>query len=269
MPRPDASLKVKGSTTESPSPCATSWQTNSADDESIVLSIFNPVASSDVQTSERGGSPRGRIMFSPRRSLACTTRLAASGCRFGITRTARTVASGSDSTRASSNGSAVTPISKGPLATQSAIADAVAISKLLKDLGFRVELLKDTDRTEFDQKWSAFLSSVQPGDVVAFYFAGHGIQVDGANYLLPRDTPGLDADESAILAKSLNFHELMEELEARRRCATTAIAFARNDDDTNVFCFAERERTHRYRDRFSARRLIDLSYRQKWSGSQS
>jgi hypothetical protein len=49
---------VKGSTTESPNPCATSWQTDTADDESIVLSIFNPVASSDVQTSERGGSPR-------------------------------------------------------------------------------------------------------------------------------------------------------------------------------------------------------------------
>jgi hypothetical protein len=45
MPRPDATLKVKGSTTESPSPCATSWQTNSADDESIVLSIFSPAAS--------------------------------------------------------------------------------------------------------------------------------------------------------------------------------------------------------------------------------
>ena len=50
MPRPDASLKVKGSSTLSPSPCATSWHANSADDVSIVLSIFNPAASSGAQT---------------------------------------------------------------------------------------------------------------------------------------------------------------------------------------------------------------------------
>jgi hypothetical protein len=42
MPRPEASLKVKGSSTLSPSPCPTSWQHNNADDESIVLSDLQP-----------------------------------------------------------------------------------------------------------------------------------------------------------------------------------------------------------------------------------
>jgi Caspase domain len=106
---------------------------------------------------------------------------------------------------------------------RTAIADAVAVSMSLNDLGFTVELLKDPDRAEFDRKWSAFLGTLHPGDVVAFYFAGHGMQVDGANYLLPKDTPGPDAADTAILEKSLNFHEVMEQLEARHLATTLYI----------------------------------------------
>jgi hypothetical protein len=64
-----------------------------------VLSIFNPAASSGAQTCARGGFLEGKIKDSPCRSLACTTRLAASACRPGITRTARTVATGSQRRR--------------------------------------------------------------------------------------------------------------------------------------------------------------------------
>jgi len=115
-----------------------------------------------------------------------------------------------------------------PLRT--AIADATAISAVLNDLGFRVELLKDPDRAEFDRSWSAFLSTLQPGDIAAFYFAGHGLQVDGANYLLPKDTPGLDAGDTAILENALNFHEVMEQLEARRLATTLYILDACRDN---------------------------------------
>lgn len=111
-----------------------------------------------------------------------------------------------------------------------AIEDAVAMTKALTELGFKVETLQEADRGTFDKRWSEFLTSLQPGDVAAFYFAGHGVQADTANYLLPKDTPGFEAGETAILSKALNFHQLMEELEARRLAATLYILDAcRND----------------------------------------
>ena len=108
--------------------------------------------------------------------------------------------------------------------------DAATVSKAFADLGFKVETLKEPTRAEFDRKWTDFLSSLKPGDVAVFYFAGHGMQVDGANYLLPKDTPGLDAGQAAILEKALNFHQLMEDLEARRLAATLYILDACRDN---------------------------------------
>ena len=67
-----------------------------------------------------------------------------------------------------------------------------------------------------------FRSSITEGDVAAFYFAGHGIQILGTNYLLPADTPQKPSPEE-VLGVALNFHSLMEELEARKLSATIYI----------------------------------------------
>src|SRR5262245_17164002 len=72
-------------------------------------------------------------------------------------------------------------------ALTTAVDDAAQLSKSLGELGFQVEMLQDADRVEFDRKWAAFLASLKAGDILVFHFAGHGIQVEGANYLLPRD----------------------------------------------------------------------------------
>jgi len=56
-----------------------------------------------------------------------------------------------------------------------------------------------------------------------FYFGGHGIQVDGLNYLLLKDSPDADAGEKVLAEKSLNFHELMEQLEAHQLASSLYI----------------------------------------------
>ncbi len=107
---------------------------------------------------------------------------------------------------------------------KTAVSDATAASKSLGDLGFRVDTVIDPDRADFERKWADYLGSLKPGDVALFYFAGHGVQVEGgANYLLPRDTPKVEAGEASILERALNFHELMEALEARRPAASLYI----------------------------------------------
>jgi hypothetical protein len=104
-----------------------------------------------------------------------------------------------------------------------AVNDSAAVAEALRTVGFSIIRLNDAGSTQFAEKWREFLATLKPGDTAAFYFAGHGFQVDGANYLVLRDTPGPEAGESAVLGGSLNFHELMEQLEARELARTIYI----------------------------------------------
>jgi hypothetical protein len=101
-------------------------------------------------------------------------------------------------------------------ALRTAVTDAVEMSKKFQEIGFTVSLHKDLTKGEFDGAWTRFLNSIKAGDVVAFYFAGHGVQVDGANYLLPKNIQSTDVGQAAFLERSVNFHVLMEELQARQ-----------------------------------------------------
>ena len=108
-----------------------------------------------------------------------------------------------------------------PLKT--AINDAAALAKALSALKFVVTTVQDPSQAEFEEKWREFLNSLNVGDAVAFYFAGHGVQVDGANYLLLKDSPGPDGGEKAVLDTAVDFHELMQRLELRGLAASLYI----------------------------------------------
>jgi uncharacterized caspase-like protein len=60
---------------------------------------------------------------------------------------------------------------------------------------WRANVIKaeDVGRSAFSQAWQQLLNKVGPGDEVAMYFSGHGVEIEGANYLVPRDVPALSA----------------------------------------------------------------------------
>src|SRR5215468_9649372 len=71
----------------------------------------------------------------------------------------------------------------GPL--QNAVKDATDITAMLRRLGFEVTLLRDVPLQEMEEAVNAFNLRLREGGMGLFYFAGHGIQVDGENYLVP------------------------------------------------------------------------------------
>ena len=83
----------------------------------------------------------------------------------------------------------------------------------LKALGFDAELGENPTCREFFRLWTHFTERLSPGDVAAFFFAGHGVDLDG-NYLVPRDVQALESE--ALKADSINFRELLDDLRARR-----------------------------------------------------
>ena len=73
---------------------------------------------------------------------------------------------------------------------RNAVNDARAVAASLRDVGFAVETVENVTRAGFVESLGDFASGLRPDDVALFYFAGHGLQVDGVNYLIPTDYAG-------------------------------------------------------------------------------
>src|SRR5271156_2080705 len=76
--------------------------------------------------------------------------------------------------------------------------DAKAMSQLLGEAGFEVQSAADLSQNEMQEKVSDFTAKVAaegPDTVALVFYAGHGLQIDGENYLVPVDVdPKREAD---------------------------------------------------------------------------
>ena len=74
--------------------------------------------------------------------------------------------------------------------------DAADIAVALKDKGFVVSVGVDLDKASFIAKLREFAQASKGAEIALFFYAGHGVQVSGQNYLLPVDAEL--ASESAL-----------------------------------------------------------------------
>jgi len=65
------------------------------------------------------------------------------------------------------------------------IHDAQAMGKVLGELGFEAKILENLNQKDMKREIQSFGEKIQKGGVGLFYFAGHGIQVNGKNFLIP------------------------------------------------------------------------------------
>ena len=65
--------------------------------------------------------------------------------------------------------------------------DATDMAANLKSLGFDVILGTDLDKRGLDGKVREFARALETGDAGVFFYAGHGLQVAGQNYIIPVD----------------------------------------------------------------------------------
>ena len=95
------------------------------------------------------------------------------------------------------------------------INDANDMSNVLRQLGFEVTLLTDNDLKSLENNLKNWYSTIQGNDMAIFYYAGHGVQVKGQNYLLPIDFPH-DACEDDVKYEALNAKQVVDNLDARQ-----------------------------------------------------
>jgi hypothetical protein len=73
--------------------------------------------------------------------------------------------------------------------------DARAVAATLRDVGFEVIERENLDRRGMNQALTEFVQKISGGGVGLFYYAGHGVQIGGSNYLIPVDVPALGNPE--------------------------------------------------------------------------
>ncbi|QDS90164.1 Caspase domain protein [Rosistilla ulvae] len=88
--------------------------------------------------------------------------------------------------------------------------DAKAISDALTDLGFDVTTEIDLTHQNMDRAINKFCQQVDEGGLAFFFFAGHGIQVDGENYLIPVDAD--IPDQSFVKYKAVSLSLILDSL---------------------------------------------------------
>jgi len=95
-----------------------------------------------------------------------------------------------------------------------AVSDARAIGAELRAVGFEVLPREDLDRRGMNQAVNALVDRVSGGGVAVLFFAGHGVQVTGANFLLPVDVNVSRAEDLAD--EALELGRVMERLASAR-----------------------------------------------------
>jgi hypothetical protein len=85
----------------------------------------------------------------------------------------------------------------------------------------------DVGLPAFERAVDAFVQQLGPDDIALFYFSGHGMEIDGENFLIPVDFTGVD--EVDVKHKSYSATRIHEKLEARSRIRLVVLDACRDN----------------------------------------
>jgi hypothetical protein len=116
-------------------------------------------------------------------------------------------------------------------ALQKAANDARAVGDTLTRLGFEVIRIENAPRRVMNQRLVEFTGKIGRGDTAFFFYAGHGVEVKGINYLLPIDTPeARDGEEGLITGEGIPADGIIERMQERGAKVTLMVLDACRDN---------------------------------------
>jgi hypothetical protein len=97
---------------------------------------------------------------------------------------------------------------------QKAVNDARTMGDTLRQLGFTVMVAENQTRQAFSESLLAFDKALEPGDTAFFFYAGHGFEIAGQNFLLPTDVPAAgEGQEELVRDASVLADRVIERLQ--------------------------------------------------------
>ena len=82
-------------------------------------------------------------------------------------------------------------------------------------MGFDVDLRIDVTKATMDEALRRFGDRLEHAQVALFYYAGHGLQFNGVNYLVPIDAKL--AKERDLNYEAVDLNQVLKEMDAERR----------------------------------------------------
>jgi len=95
------------------------------------------------------------------------------------------------------------------------VNDATDMARALRKLGFDVVEGKNLDRRGMDDSIREFGRKLDGADLALFFYAGHGLQVNGKNYLVPIDAK-LERPGDLVL-DAVDIGNVLAQMEAEKR----------------------------------------------------
>ncbi|MCW1840032.1 caspase family protein [Prosthecomicrobium hirschii] len=80
-----------------------------------------------------------------------------------------------------------------------AVSDADAVARVLTAIGYDVRKGTNLDRSAINRLVAEFEASIGNADVALIYYAGHGVSIDNAGYILPVDMPKVSAGAAGLI----------------------------------------------------------------------
>jgi len=109
--------------------------------------------------------------------------------------------------------------------------DARAVAQSLGRIGFTVTLGTNLARRDLVRMVAEFENRIRPGDTAFVFYSGHGVEIEGANYLLPVDVPKVGAGQQGILRdEAISTDGLIQRLKARGTRAQILVLDACRDN---------------------------------------
>lgn len=110
--------------------------------------------------------------------------------------------------------------------------DAQAMARALTTAGFTVSQYLDIGEKDMRAALRKFAAEVEGGDEVAIFFAGHGVQLGGLNYLIPMDVSG--ESEGQLREDAIPLQRILDDMSDRKAKLTLAVIDACRDNPFRV-----------------------------------
>jgi len=107
-------------------------------------------------------------------------------------------------------------------------ADAEAMALGLTQAGYKVTKLLNLNLKGFNGALREFGKQVANGDEVLFFYAGHGVQLGNANYLLPTDIKGESPEE--VKDDAILLQRFLDDMQDKKAKFTLAVVDACRDN---------------------------------------
>jgi hypothetical protein len=108
---------------------------------------------------------------------------------------------------------------------QKAVNDARTMGDTLKQLGFSVMVAENQTRQAFSETLLAFDKAVEPGDTAFFFYAGHGFEIAGQNFLLPTDVPAATEGQEELVRDAAILADRVIERLQNKKVRTAILVF--------------------------------------------